>query len=100
MRGREVADGARFASEKQAIVDRLGKRWPIIGESRQSKRIRAKRKRIDAPAVVVKRLQAAGKTAAEQIRQFRNGKIEKCAGAPRFKLGGEFPAEIGLNHRP
>ena len=50
MRGGKVVRRTRLAGKEQAVVDRLGKRLPAIGETRQSKRIGPERKRIAPPA--------------------------------------------------
>ena len=79
-------DRAGFSREEQPAIDGLGELRPAIGKTGRRIRIRAERKRIDAPAVNTDRLDARGEGAAKKADKIRHGALKKSAVAAGFQF--------------
>src|SRR5208282_1732427 len=97
---REVAAGASFAGEEQAIVDRFGECSTTVRVARQREGVRAAGKRVGSPAMDLDRADPARERSSEQICQLGNGEVKEGPLAARFKLGRQPAAEINLDLRP
>ena len=89
----------RLSGKEQTIVDRFGEHRAAIGASRQGKRISAARIGVDAPAMKTYRLQPPGKVIAEELRQFRSGKVKERVVALALEFPRQASAEINLDVR-
>ena len=88
MGGREVVFRARFAGEKQPVVDRSGKYRAAIRHAGQSVGIRAAREGVDAPGMDADRFDAAREIIAKKAGQFGHRGIEEGGFARCFQRRG------------
>src|SRR5579872_3747770 len=70
VRRRKIVLRARLAGKEQPVVNGLGEYGPVISTAGQGERVRAARKRIDAPTVNAVQFHALGEIVAEQVRQL------------------------------